>query len=424
MTVFGPLKKLWNSAIDEFKSTYKVAVTKHYFLQVFDPAWKKCTEKKHSISGFRATGLVPFNPDKVDYRKVLSRPSSVKPKNDAPVRTTTSSERLGITMAFQTIKGILSAEQVAQFDKRIENDYNIVDETDQNKLWRVYKTVKIMQMSNNAPSAEVDSTSIESSSGDPDTIIDHSLNPAEDLEDPFQCCINIVDETSIVTQTSIESVEKQAFSTPKKNDLSDLPDINVEAGPSTSCEVQLNSSYVNFDYSPFKQYLKISDNTIVQSKKVPKRKPKTPSAISGKDYIANLRQAQEKKEKELKEKEQRKQLREEKRKMKTTDATKKIMEKQFSDGDSTVEEDVIQEEMVFASSDEDELFDVEQNMCGACEGSEDWKEGYKWVGCNKCIRWFHKSCLSKNIEEMTPMQLKTYEFICNVCQKMSKKHKK
>ena len=402
VTVFGPLKKLWNSAINDFKAKFKTSVTKHCFLQVFDPAWKKCTEKRHSIAGFRATGLVPFNPNNVDYRKLLH--SNIK---SAATSTLSINQRLGITMTFQAIKGILTSDQVTRFEKRMEEDYNIVDETDGNKLWRIYKTVSLMQKGN----ASEEVAPFERNGSDNDS-----------QSDSYQ-----VEELQVNEE---ESNNRQRESTPPADISLNAPqhvpeDITnrMSEEPSTSSSLERKQSYGTFQFSPFKQYLQITDPSVVPSRKTPKRLSKTPCAVSGKDYIANLRQIHSRKEQEIKNKEERKKIREEKRKLKEASNANKQkkqrtqLEETNDDEETSNDEDTIMD--LDNSSDEEEIFG--ENCCGACEGNEEWEDGQKWIGCNTCVRWFHKSCLSKEIELMTAYELESYEFVCNSCHQKSNK---
>ena len=47
-------------------------MSRTHFFGVFDAAWKKSIENKQAaVSGFRKCGLVPFNPDAVDYGRLL-----------------------------------------------------------------------------------------------------------------------------------------------------------------------------------------------------------------------------------------------------------------------------------------------------------------------------------------------------------------
>ena len=65
VAVFGPLKKWYNQEVSGFSRRYNgLQITKHQFLTLFDPAWQKCiSSPQNPISGFRKTGLIPFNPN-------------------------------------------------------------------------------------------------------------------------------------------------------------------------------------------------------------------------------------------------------------------------------------------------------------------------------------------------------------------------
>jgi hypothetical protein len=164
-------------------------------------------------------------------------------------------------------------------------------------------------------------------------------------------------------------------------------------------------------------YLKISDKTII-TRKITKTKPKTPSAISGTEYLSNLRKQQDKKENKLKEKERRKTEREEKKLKKGNAKTNKKNKKQTEEKEDEDEQVINEEDIVYArSSDDEDLIDIEmnQNICGACEGGEDWDDGDKWLGCNLCDRWDHKTCLSGQIETMSKKHLEKLQFVCPKC---------
>ena len=149
VAVFGPLKKSWNASIEDFKNKYQAPVTKKNFFQVFDPAWQICKEKKHAISGFRATGLVPFNVNNVDYRKILKKKTNLNVKTNDPACSMNADQKLGVAMAFQAFQEILSPEQVEIFQKRFNENYDVVDNTDLNKLWRTFKILKMMKSDSN-----------------------------------------------------------------------------------------------------------------------------------------------------------------------------------------------------------------------------------------------------------------------------------
>lgn len=178
-----------------------------------------------------------------------------------------------------------------------------------------------------------------------------------------------------------------------------------------STGVRRRLSYDNWELSPFRHYLKIADTTII-SRKTVKSKPKLPSAISGKEYLSNLQMQQEKKENELQDKERKKREREEK-KRKNDDAKKS---RQTRNRAISNEDDILN-----ASSDDDDSLPEIRNVCGACEGHEDWDDRKQWIGCNQCTLWYHKSCLSEEIANLSERELSKYTFICPVCNSYNKR---
>ena len=130
---------------------------------------------------------------------------------------------------------------------------------------------------------------------------------------------------------------------------------------------------------------KISDNVFISGRKTGRTKPKTPFAISGKQYLELKKNEQEKKQKELEEKERRKRVREEKRKMKNEQCSKnkrKVTDKHTTNASS-------------------KFVDIDTNFCGTCKGREGWDDGDLWISCNQCELWYHKNCLSENFVGMT-----------------------
>ena len=149
-------------------------------------------------------------------------------------------------------------------------------------------------------------------------------------------------------------------------------------------------------------------------RKTPKLKSKTPPAVSGKDFHQNLLKIQSEKEKLQFEKEQRKEEREkkkaEKNKCKSANGERGKKRKINRSDDSSNADIVIME------TDSDDLDDIEdENMCYACLGNEGLDEGSNWIGCNRCSRWFHRTCLSEEIEKMTREELVAFNFVCAPC---------
>ena len=278
VAVFGPLKKFWNSAVEEFTSKYRTPITKKNFLQVFDPAWQKCKSKKHGVSGFRATGLVPFNVENVDYRKVLQKAGNPIVEAGDPSDFMNFDQKLGVSMAFRAFQDVLSIEQQVCFERRMEEGYNVVDETDGNKLWRVFKILKKMQAGSQVKISNQES--ITSSSGEASSSI--SVHPDISIADSsftviqssgevpeattsgqsnvtivIQGDVTIQDVPFEVMPPSVTSASQRNATTPTALSLEqgvapeisdELPDLNPIAGPSNTAK----PSYVSHDCSPFK----------------------------------------------------------------------------------------------------------------------------------------------------------------------------
>ena len=387
-------------------------------------------EKRHIIAGFRAAGLVPFNADNIDYGKILLKKTNINVKTRDPSENMNPDQKLGVSMAFQAFVEILTPEQLTTFEKRMEEGYNIVDETDSNKLWRTYKILKLMKKDKVArKSNEAANMSLPTDDAvqtDASISIQEGITVHEDDSIILQEAIDVHEDTSInaMAQSGQAPIINAATSSPMHetpaapSDLSavDLPSESQAAGPSN---VQ-RPSYVEQDApSPFKKlYMKIAEDSMAPSRKLSKRKVKTPTAIAASHYIDHLRKTQQEKEEKERQKEERKRMREEKKKEKTLLAASKKKKKNLdrAESESTSAEETDEDvEVIYASSDEDEVFD--ENYCGACGGNNEWEIGSKWIGCNRCSRWFHKSCLSEEIESMTVEDLENFDFQCNVCQK-------
>lgn len=117
VSVYGPLKKHWNDALNEFAREYKgLAMTRTHFFKVFDRAWKKCVKSKQAIvSGFRKCGLIPFNSDAVAYDRLIAQ-SPVAPRSTSQVIST--EEQVGITRLFQIFEECMSDEWRGLFSRR------------------------------------------------------------------------------------------------------------------------------------------------------------------------------------------------------------------------------------------------------------------------------------------------------------------
>jgi hypothetical protein len=81
VALFAPLAKAYNNELDEFvrQSMGLSRITKRDFFRLFWPSWKRAFTPENVLSGFKNTGLSPFNPELILQRfthQPASRPSS------------------------------------------------------------------------------------------------------------------------------------------------------------------------------------------------------------------------------------------------------------------------------------------------------------------------------------------------------------
>lgn len=213
---------------------------------------------------------------------------------------------------------------------------------------------------------------------------------------------------------------------PNLSAIEELPDIAISAEPndvSANVDEQEDLPYGHFPFSPFKKYLtlKIGNSSSKNANK--KIKAKTPPAISGKDYHAHLIKVRNEKRKMEEDKEKRKAEREAKRLQKQQAQAEKARnnckgkKRQIHESEDE-EESESDEEIAFIESDSDKEEDRYNNRCDACLGNDGLEDNHKWIGCNRCPRWFHKFCLNENVEQMSSEELEAYNFICTPCTKV------
>lgn len=421
ISVFGPLKKEWNRQIESFRAEFNVPMSRLHFFRVFDRAWKNASSEKNAKSGFRVTGLVPFNPDKVDYRKLIDAKSVDKWKKTRDRNEISGYEKLGLMRAFNVVEKILTIEQRTQFEKRFDEGYDCEDDSVNGQLWSIYKSLKNMfqgnQQNDEQPNAIIPQLQ------DSTETVQSAVVSLPDVNDVFSPptsgkFVNVIRSAEAITSPTLITTNKAVVQTPSVKSM--FPVQHSSPQPSTSAinaaeiapiakSAKRQLSYEHFEYSPFKKYLKIADNVII-TRKVPKAIIKTPPAISGRDYHENLHKIQEKKKRDLELKESRKLDREAK---KAEREAKKIGKKVVK-SNSPESSDQDETDIIYARSSDDEIED-EKNVCSACLGDDGLESGNLWIGCNQCIRWYHRSCISEEVEQMNEREIAELNFICVAC---------
>lgn len=73
VAVFGPLKSKWKKIVQQWRIDYNREISKYDVPLALSKIIQN-TEMIHNIqAGFLATGLYPFNPNNVDYKKIIIR---------------------------------------------------------------------------------------------------------------------------------------------------------------------------------------------------------------------------------------------------------------------------------------------------------------------------------------------------------------
>ena len=456
IVVFGPIKAEWNNQLNHFRVNYKVAMTKSHFFQVFDKTWKKGAKPENAISGFRSAGLVPFDRNAVDYSKVIDGNAITEWRKRSESKKCDEAEIVGVARCLNIVEERLSAEDKELFARRFEEGYDVQDNSYFGKLWSVYSDIRKAMNSRTHDDAEKtdeepDQVIIENDlSIEPVAVPETNIVTQETVPIDSVCPITMSRTTTADSSTSESTTSAPLISASATSALSitnagiptqtETSSDNVQEftpiaestfideGPSTSGTngtVPRNRSYYdNFGHEPFRHYLKISDELIVSKKN--EARSNVPPAITGIDYRDNLQRNQDKKKRELEEKERRKQEREQKKRQRELEKNnkekkkRKVVPEEVSENDED-KEDEITDEVILDDSSDCELIDEDKNICFACHGSECWDDNSMWIGCGSCSRWFHKACISVEVEDMSREELAEYNFICTYCERAPKK---
>ena len=116
-------KKLWNNSILELQAKFNQSVTRSNFFPVFDKAWEGAKlNPRNVISGFRKAGLVPWNPDALDYTRIVDEEAAARDFN-ASRTGMTADVKLGITMAIKAFESKIEEEKKILFEKRFKDGW-------------------------------------------------------------------------------------------------------------------------------------------------------------------------------------------------------------------------------------------------------------------------------------------------------------
>ena len=248
----------------------------------------------------------------------------------------------------------------------------------------------------------------------PEPIASTSFNAVETTESDPMPSVSVVPSTSGSNRQIEMNSLPQSQSTPNKTrPANENPKHSVNEQPDQSL-LSNAPFYGNFDISPFKAYLRIDEKVVIKRKET-KSKPTRPPAVSGKLYYDMMLKKQEAKVQEEENKKKRKEERE--RKKQEKEAKKSCSGGKKSGEDESEDEN----EIVLNDDSDDDVVLEETNECKACGGEEDADDESAWIGCQKCLNWYHKLCLDPSFSTLSVEVIQNLDFTCRVCQTRKKK---
>lgn len=176
--VYGPLKKKWNSAVKQFQIKYNQMMSKANFFPVFDEAWEHCKQSKSNIiSGFKKAGLLPFDPDALDYSRLIDEEKSAADYRNN-VCEASAEQKLGIMRALKCFDAKISPETMDMFNKRYEEGYDVINEdiSEVDQFYNTFKAIKDMLKSNTPHDTQLNVADISSQN----LVVPSSENIADD----------------------------------------------------------------------------------------------------------------------------------------------------------------------------------------------------------------------------------------------------
>ena len=276
VSVYGPLKTYWNEALKDFSNQFpNMAMTKVNFFSVFDIAWKKAKGKpENAVSGFKKCGLIPFNPEALDYTKLIDSSTATRlfssPLSPSSVSST---EMFTFLRCSKKMESLLPENVLVTYRRRLEKGYDVEsDATASGREWNMYRWLHTNVNKNNIstpkslPScyADVLTPSETTKNTTNTTKIQTSNNYTSSTYNNIQKNIDCVKPAQYmsVTPTTTESDNlisgESNYSEYNDSVLSAL-NLTTTAPPSINnfppeSSVSLNKFYENWQYSPYKNF--------------------------------------------------------------------------------------------------------------------------------------------------------------------------
>lgn len=411
VAVFRPVKAAWKDATRLwYLENQGEPITKVNFAKVLEIALEKSLKPETLINGFKTCGLVPFDPDAIDYTKCLggttnNQDENVPPNLSRPIET--NSQNVITLSKFSEIVGPSKMSELKSMNEpRLDTDQN------SQILYQLYSVFNV----NNSP--DLDSYLINTSDNNIQNIVSlepHS-NTTEQMDheppsyDPRLDDLQFLNEDIGFGTTQHVTPAKQVFKTalnasqgnePHSNTFEHIDHELTSYEPRTD-ELQftsLNASQANANTENVEKSpaFKVISNSLfgrfLTLPKTPERKGKKntvkmPFAITSAKYRAMFQEQKQKKEIEIKTKEERKKTREE-NKIKKAKAKK--------------EKKCVNKETPQTT-----------NACKVCTMST---KTTNRVVCDMCSSIFHIRCVPAKHQKHVPEDIAIDMFVCHHCYK-------
>jgi hypothetical protein len=139
---FHPLKISWKKVVKKWRiENYCKKIKKELFAPLLEEALKNVNNTKNIISGFKVTGLYPFDCNAIDYNKLFSTHLR-KPFGSTSTPISESNKNLNVFQHLKYLESEIGTTTLIEFKKQFSNKEWSGEKEDQNLfyLWKKIKT--------------------------------------------------------------------------------------------------------------------------------------------------------------------------------------------------------------------------------------------------------------------------------------------
>ena len=410
--VFGPLKGNWNKSLRDYAANnVNEPMKKSLFLQVFLPCWEKSSKSTYAKEGFKKAGLVPFNPENVDYTKLVQerRVQAEKGPPNAKSCEKSLTELVAYQQCINIVEKHIAKHDKELFQKRVKEGYDVPDDHTTPSIWKIYRDIVSLKSSSSGTTTSNDQGTNAIQMNVEENNTTEMITVAEDITVSSANVLNdavLEVEGSFVAETLSDismpqspiascSAGPATVSTPVESTAPSLTAVatlpSADPVPSTSVVSLENTfEFEKYDSSPFKSFLRLPDSIVKSSR--PRKPTDVPPAVGGTQLYQALQDKYNKKMAE----EERKRLNKERKAANVSIKTVRVNRKRKAVGKGN-------------------LSSKEKEVCTTCKGTDGDPDD--WLGCDNCGSWFHKWCVvDLAVLNMSEEALRQYEFKCSKCE--------